>query len=299
MSPLCAPRAAAPPARLHLNRSGRAALPAPGRLRRGVYLARDQPIFVATSGERAHPRSVLPLSPVPPPCSALCPRRCRWLVPFGFSDTAGTPTPSPPATGDDGHRGSPAPEPATGGGCRGRGVPGLRGGRAGPRHAAGRAPGAGQAEHPGQAPLANQAQRPPAPGPGGSADRAPQDASAALGRGRHPWDAPGRPRPTPASRDRAAGIRDAELCGVRCVRVRILWVGGTEGREVVRRWEVHGSAGLCAGVVGTLLEGVRGSRTFVCTSQACPKRITHRGDVQGWHRERMCRCVVSPVAHFG
>lgn len=215
MSPLCAPRAAAPSAWLHLNRSGRAALPAPGRLRgsAGAFISlgisqylwprqENEPILAPCS----------PLTPVLPPRSALWPRRCRWLIPFGFSDTAPTPTLSPLAARDDGHRGSPAPEPPTDGGCQGFVVPGLRSGRAVPRDAAGRAPGAGQAEHPGQTPLASQAQRPAAPVPRGSADRAPQDASAALRHGRRlPRDAPGRPRPPPA-RDGATGIRDSELC---------------------------------------------------------------------------------------
>ncbi|XP_053823544.1 LOW QUALITY PROTEIN: inhibin beta C chain-like [Vidua chalybeata] len=99
MSPLRAPRAAAPSARLHLNRSGRAALPAPGRLRRsaGAFISpgisqylwprqENEPILAPCC------RSVQLRHPAPSP------GRCRRLIPFCFSDTAGTPTLSPLAT---------------------------------------------------------------------------------------------------------------------------------------------------------------------------------------------------------
>ncbi|XP_032942706.1 LOW QUALITY PROTEIN: inhibin beta C chain-like [Catharus ustulatus] len=86
MSPLCAPRAAAPSSRLHLNRSGRAALPAPGRLR-GAFISpgisqylwprqENEPILAPCS------RSVQFCHPAPLPASSR-----------SASRTAGTPTP--------------------------------------------------------------------------------------------------------------------------------------------------------------------------------------------------------------
>ncbi|XP_015471138.1 inhibin beta C chain-like [Parus major] len=92
MSPLCSPRAAAPSAQLHLNRGGRTALPAPGRLRgsAGAFISPGISQYLWPRQEN---------EPILAPCSRsvqLChPAPCRWLIPLGFSDTAGAPTLSP------------------------------------------------------------------------------------------------------------------------------------------------------------------------------------------------------------
>ncbi|XP_021398198.3 LOW QUALITY PROTEIN: inhibin beta C chain [Lonchura striata] len=97
MSPLRAPGAAAPSARLHLNRSGLATLAAPGRLRRsaGAFIS-------ARISQYLWPRQEN--EPILAPCSRsvqFChsaPSLARRLIPFCFSDTAGTRTLSPLAT---------------------------------------------------------------------------------------------------------------------------------------------------------------------------------------------------------
>lgn len=201
--PPARPGQGAPSARVHLNPGQAVPLLPRARERllrdhRGVYLAGDQPIFVATSGERALPHSLLLQSPVLLSCchallsqpQHCCPDLTLAYRAVGGSLFAKTPKLSPPSTGDDSHRGFPAPEPSEDGGSQGSVVPSLRAGSPGPHHTAGRPHRTGKAEHPLQTPLARQAQHHSAHIQEGPADCSPQDACAAHGHGSLPRDAP-------------------------------------------------------------------------------------------------------------